>query len=79
MKKTYYISVTEMLNKVVAVEAEDLEEAFNLVEGATNSGEVELTADDFVDRSFTDETDEIHEMIDDGVVGAEHYQKIIIK
>ena len=76
MKKTYYISITETLNRVVAVEAEGFEEAYALVEEATNSGEVELTTDDFVDRSFTDETEETQEMIDDGVLGAERYQKV---
>lgn len=77
MKKTFFVSVTETLNRVVAVEAEDFEEAYALVEEATNSGEVELTAEDFVDRDFSDETEEIEEMIKDGIIDAERYQKVI--
>lgn len=79
MKKTFYISVTETLNRVVAVEAEDFEEAYALVEEATNSGEVELTAEDFADRDFSNETEETEEMIKDGIIDAERYQKVIRK
>lgn len=76
---TYFISVTETLNRVVAVEANNLEEAFERVENAANSGEVELTAADFVDRSFDNETEETKELILDGIVKENNYQKIVFE
>ena len=79
MKKAFYISVTETLNKVIAVDAETFEEAYMLVEEAANSGEVELTAEDFVDRDFANETEETEDLIKDGIVSADRYQKIIRK
>lgn len=74
---TYFISVTETLNRVVAVEASNLEEAFERVENAANSGEVELTADDFVGRDVVDETEETEEMIQRGIVDQNRFQKVI--
>lgn len=74
---TYFISVTETLNRVVAVEASNLEEAFERVENAANSGEVELTADDFVGRDVVDETEETEEMIRRGIVDQNRFQKVI--
>ena len=76
MKKTFYISITETLNKVVAVEAEDFEEAYMLAEEATNSGEIELAAEDFVDRDFSNETEEVEDLMKYGVINANYYQRI---
>ena len=46
--KTYYISVTETLNKVVEVQAESSEEALRKAEDAYDADEFELDHDDYV-------------------------------
>lgn len=74
--KTFYISVTETLNRVVAVEAEDLDEAFEKIEEACNAGIVDLTSKDFVRREFENETDVTEELITDGISRASDYLKI---
>lgn len=74
--KTFYISVTETLNRVVAVDAEDLDEAIEKVENACNSSVVDLTAEDFVGREFENETVEVEQSILYGCVEASQYQKI---
>ena len=56
--KTYYISVTETLNKIVEVQAESSEEALRKVEDAYYNGEIVLDSEDFVDTDFNDETEE---------------------
>lgn len=56
--KTFYISVTETLNRIVEVHAESSEEAIAKVEDACNDGIVELDWKDFVDRDIQDETEE---------------------
>lgn len=56
--KTYYISITETLNKVVEVKAEDEREALSKASDAYYRGEVVLDSEDFVDTDFNDETEE---------------------
>ena len=56
--KTFYISITETLNKIVEVQAEDEYEAISKVEDAYYSDEVELDYNDKVDTDFNDETEE---------------------
>lgn len=53
--KKFYIEVTETLQRIVAVEAEDLEEAYERVEEWANEGEG-LDYEDFVNRDFEDRT-----------------------
>ena len=56
--KTFYISVTETLNKMVEGQAEDSSEALQKVEDAYYNEEIVLDSDDFVDTDFNDETEE---------------------
>ena len=55
---TYYISVTETLNKIVEVHAEDSSEALHQAEDAYYNGATALDSEDFVDTDFNDETEE---------------------
>lgn len=55
--KTYYISITETLNRTVEVHAEDSNEALQKATDAYYNGEVVLDSEDFVDTDFTDETE----------------------
>ena len=57
--KTFYISVTETLNKIVEVQAESSSEALQKAEDAYYNGEIELDYNDMVDTDFNDETEEI--------------------
>lgn len=50
--KKYRIKVVETLSKVVEVEAEDYDLAFEKVEEMVDCEEVVLTADDFKGREF---------------------------
>ena len=56
--KTYYISVTETLSRIVEVQAESSDEAIAKVEDACDDGIVELDWQDFVNRDVQDETEE---------------------
>lgn len=56
--KTFYISVTETLNRIVEVHAEDSSEALQKAEDAYYNGEIVLDSEDFVDTDFNDETEE---------------------
>ena len=56
--KTYYISITETLNRIVEVHAEDSSEALQKAEDAYYNGEIVLDSEDFVDTDFTDETEQ---------------------
>lgn len=51
--KTFYISVTETLNRIVEVHAEDSSEALQKAEDAYYNGEIELD----YDEGFMDEED----------------------
>ena len=56
--KTFYISVTETLKRIVEVHAEDSSEALQKVEDAYYNEEIVLDSDDFFERDFNDETEE---------------------
>lgn len=56
--KTFYISVTETLNRIVEVQAEDKYEAIQKVTDAYRDGQIVLDSDDFVVAEFNDETEE---------------------
>lgn len=53
--KKFYIEVTETLQRIVSVEAMDLEDAMDKVQDWAGEGEG-LTYEDFVDRDFEDVT-----------------------
>ena len=56
--KTFYIAVTETLNRIVEVHAEDEYEAIQKVSDAYYDGQVVLDSGDYVDVDFHDETEE---------------------
>lgn len=56
--KTFYISVTETLNRIIEVHAEDKVEAIQKVSDAYYDGQVVLDSEDYVDVDFNDETEE---------------------
>lgn len=56
--KTFYISVTETLNRIVEVHAEDEYEAIHKVSDAYYDGQIVLDSNDYVDVQFNDETEE---------------------
>lgn len=56
--KTFYVSVTETLNKIVEVHATDSQEAIQKASDAYYDGQVVLDSDDYVDVQFNDETEE---------------------
>lgn len=64
--KTFYISVTETLNKIVEVQAESSEEALRKAEDAYDADEFELDHDDMEDLEFEDDTDRLLESYDNG-------------
>lgn len=64
--KTFYISVTETLNKIVEVQAEDSSEALQKAEDAYYNGEVVLDYNDYVDAQFEDDTEGTLEGYDNG-------------
>ena len=64
--KTYYISVTETLNKIVEVRAESSEEALRKAEDAYDADKFELDNDDMEDLEFEDDTERLLESYDNG-------------
>lgn len=56
--KTFYIAITETLNRIVEVRAEDDYEAIQKVSDAYYDGQIVLDSDDYVDTDFNDETEE---------------------
>ena len=64
--KTFYISITETLNKIVEVHAEDSSEALQKAEDAYYNGEIVLDSEDFVDTEFEDDTERLLESYDNG-------------
>ena len=57
--KTFYISVTETLNRIVEVHAEDEYEAIHKVSDAYHDEQIVLDSDDYVDVDFDNVTDDI--------------------
>lgn len=64
--KTFYISVTETLNKIVEVQAESSEEALRKAKDAYDADEFELDHNDCVDTEFADDTERLLESYDNG-------------
>ena len=64
--KTYYISVTETLNKIVEVHAENEQEALQKAEDSYYNGEFELDYNDRVDTEFENDTEDTLESYDNG-------------
>ena len=64
--KTFYISVTETLNKIVEVQAESSEEALRKAEDAYDADKFELDHNDMEDLEFEDDTDRLLESYDNG-------------
>lgn len=56
--KTFYISVTETLNRIVEVHATDEYEAIHKVSDAYYDEQIVLDSNDYVDVQFNDETEE---------------------
>ena len=64
--KTYYISVTETLNKIVEVHAENEQEALQKAEDSYYNDESELDYNDRVDTEFENDTEGTLESYDNG-------------
>lgn len=58
MKQKFYVSVTEMLNRVVCVEAETKEEAENIAEDAYFDEQIVLTENDYIGYDIQAEEDQ---------------------
>ena len=56
--KTFYISVTETLNRIVEVHATDVCDAIQKVTDAYLDEQIVLDSDDYVDVDFDDVTDD---------------------
>lgn len=64
--KTYYISVTETLNKIVEVHAESEQEALQKAQDSYYNDEFELDYNDRVDTEFENDTEGTLESYDNG-------------
>lgn len=64
--KTFYISVTETLNKIVEVHAENEQEALQKAEDSYYNDEFELDYNDRVDTEFENDTERLLESYDNG-------------
>lgn len=76
--KTFYIAVTEMLSRVVRIEAENELDALDKVDSAFNEGLYSLNGEDFVDRQVDDETDEWESMIEQGLKDKKDFMEVKI-
>ena len=64
--KTFYISITKTLNKIVEVQANDKYEAIQKVSDAYYNDELELDDNDLVDTEFENDTERLLESYDNG-------------
>lgn len=64
--KTFYISITKTLNRIVEVQAEDEYEAIQKVSDAYYNDELELDDNDLVDTEFENDTERLLESYDNG-------------
>ena len=64
--KTFYISVTETLNKIVEVHADSEQEALQKAEDSYYNDEFELDYNDRVDTEFENDTEGTLESYDNG-------------
>lgn len=64
--KTYYIKVTETLDRIVEVHAENGQEALQKAEDSYYNDEFELDYNDRVDTEFENDTEDTLESYDNG-------------
>ena len=64
--KTFYISITKTLNRIVEVQANDKYEAIQKVSDAYYNDELELDDNDLVDTEFENDTERLLESYDNG-------------
>lgn len=64
--KTFYISITKTLNRIVEVQAKDKYEAIQKVSDAYYNDELELDDNDLVDTEFENDTERLLESYDNG-------------
>lgn len=64
--KTFYISVTETLNKIVEVQADSSEEALRKAEDAYDADEFKLDHNDMEELEFEDDTERLLGSYDNG-------------
>lgn len=64
--KTFYISVTETLKRIVEVQANDKYEAIQKVIDAYHDEQIVLDSDDYIDTDFEDDTERLLESYDNG-------------
>lgn len=61
----YYVSITEMLNRIVSVDASNTEEAINKVTEKYCAGEINLTSRDYVgDEIEVDDEQDYYQTVD---------------
>lgn len=64
--KTYYISITKTLNKIVEVQANDEHEAIHKAADAYYDDLLDFEQETYVDAQFEDATEETIERYDNG-------------
>ena len=76
MEREYQVEITETLQKIVTVKAENPDEAWKIVRQMYSDEEVVLTSEDFMDFDIcvleeVTNTDELNEESEDEIVDAE--------
>lgn len=64
--KTFYISITETLKRIVEVQANDKYDAIQKVSEAYSDEQIVLDSDDYIDAEFEDDTERLLESYDNG-------------
>lgn len=77
--KTYYITVTEKLQRTFRVTVEDVEgyeEAEEKLSDALNSDEIVLDDRDFFGRDYKDQTKHVMELANEGFFSPTEFQEV---
>lgn len=74
--KTYYITVTETLQRTFRVVAEDYDEAEEKLTDVFNSDEIELDASDFTDRAFENTTESVLLLVNEGFLKENEFEEV---
>lgn len=77
--KTYYITVTEKLQRTFRVTVEDVEGYEGAEEkliDAFNNDEIVLDGRDFFDRDFKDQTKHVMELVNEGFFSPTEFQEV---